>query len=120
MYLTGRERIISHTQMPARGPNRLLTEDDFDRLPHEGLVHLDSRILANIDREVHNVQTLLRRPGPRIGPIFVRREVPACKNEVLSRSGSAPAPRARSFSRSTYMIVLRLSESRKGKLPLLG
>ena len=41
--------------MPAREPNRLLTEDDFDRLPHECLVHFDSRILADIDREVHNV-----------------------------------------------------------------
>ena len=77
--------IISHTQVPARGPNRLLTENDFDRLPHECLVHLDSRILADIDREVHYAQTLLHRPGPHIGAIFIRREVPASRMSEQER-----------------------------------
>ena len=63
------------------------------------------------------MQTLLRRPGPRIGAVVIRREVPASES---SRSGSAPALALSLFARSTYMIVLRLSESRKGKLPLFG
>ena len=106
--------------MPARGPNRLLTEDDFDRLPHECLVHLDSRILADIDREVHYVQTLLRRPGPRIGSIFIRREVPASRARTSCRDQAPLLLSLDLCAHSTYMIVLRLSESRKGKLPLLG
>lgn len=75
-----RESVNGNRQHPEgeggrRGRGR--TEYNLEGLTDQVFVDLDRRVLADVDREVNNVEAFLGRPGARVGPVLVGRQVPA-------------------------------------------